>query len=181
MGTGKGHQAGSRDGGQGCGLPLVGWAWAAQRTAGLHQVPDCDVCPAGTPPKLHWEGAGSACSHEGPALCSPGLWVAPAGRVPSPWWCWHLRGTPAPRMAPDGWGGWVGAVLAPGSFSAVPPPSVTPFFATERCSWSWLQVASRSCLAPFLALSLSRAGRGFQGSECVGELGPPCVSLAARR
>ena len=58
---------------------------------------------------------------------------------------------------------------------------VTPFFATERCSWSWLQVASRSCLAPFLALSLSRAGRGFQGSECVGELGPPCVSLAARR
>lgn len=81
----------------------------------LCQVPDCDACPLGSPapPQLHWEGVGPACSHGGPALCLPGLWVAPAGQVPDPWWCWHLRGTQAPGLAPDGWGGQAGAVLAP--------------------------------------------------------------------
>lgn len=95
---------------------LLDWARAAGQT-GLCWAPvlGCDVCPASSSalPQLRWEEVGPACSHGGTALCLPGLWVAPAGWAPSPWWCWHLHGTQAHGPAPDGWSDQAGASLVP--------------------------------------------------------------------
>lgn len=87
-------------------LLLLDQAWAAGHPSGA--LPGFRLCrlPCGLPgpPQPRWEEAGPACSHRGPALCSPGLWVALVGSASPPRWCWHLCAIQAPGLAPDGVG-----------------------------------------------------------------------------